>query len=81
MSIFSRLSEIESKYKITLHEGENFKQALYNGKMTDSADCIIDKIELILKHYPDSKALVLSTYSSDEVSDYTFCYAVVAPAL
>ncbi len=80
MSIFSKLSEIESKYQITLHEGENFKQALYNGKMTDSEDCIIDKIELTLKHYPDSKGIGLSTYSSDETSSDIFCYAVVIPA-
>ena len=80
MSIFSKLSEIESKYQITLHEGENFKQALYNGKMTDSEDCIIDKIELTLKHYPNSKGIGLSTYSSDETSSCEFCYAVALPA-
>ena len=79
MSIFSKLSEIESKYQIPLHEGENFKQALYNGKMTDSEDCIIDKIELTLKHYPDSKDIQLSTYQSDDTSEITFCYAVVVP--
>jgi hypothetical protein len=49
MSIFSKLREIESKHNVKLHQGENFKQALYNEKMTDSEDCIIDKIELILK--------------------------------
>ncbi|SJM37932.1 hypothetical protein A1019T_01917 [Psychrobacter pasteurii] len=79
MSIFSKLREIESKYKITLHEGESFKQAVYNGKMTDSEDCIIDKIELTLKHYPDSQDISLSTYQSDETSDEEFCYAVVLP--
>lgn len=41
MSIFSKLREIENKYKIKLHEGENFKQAVYNEEMTDSEDCII----------------------------------------
>lgn len=80
MSIFSRFQELESKHKIRLHEGESFKQALYNGRMTDSVDCIIDKIELIIKHYPDSKGISLSTYSSDETSDETFCYAVVIPS-
>jgi len=35
MSIFEKFLEIERKYQIKLHEGENFKQALYNGKMTD----------------------------------------------
>ena len=79
MSIFSRLLEVESKYKIKLHEGESFKQAVYNGKMTDSEDCIIDKIELILKHYPDSQDISLSTYQSDETSADAFCYAVVLP--
>lgn len=80
MSIFSQLHELEKVYKIRLHEGENFKQALYNGTMTDSEDCIIDKIELVIKHYPDSKDISLSTYSSDETSDETFCYAVVVPS-
>lgn len=79
MSIFSKLLETELKYKIKLHEGEDFKQAVYHGKMTDSEDCIIDKIELILKHYPDSKDISLSTYQSDETSDDAFCYAVVLP--
>lgn len=77
MSIFSKLREIESTYKVKLHEGEDFKQVVYNGKMTDSEDCIIDKIELILKHYPDSQDISLSTYQSDETSDDSFCYAVV----
>lgn len=79
MSIFSKFLDIEQKYKVRLHEGENFKQALYNDKMTDSDDCIIDKIELVIEHYPDSKNILLSTYSSDEISEIPFCYAVVVP--
>lgn len=79
MSIFSKFLEIEQKHKVRLHEGEGFKQALYNGKMSDSEDCIIDKIELILKHYPDSQDISLSTYQSDETSADAFCYAVVLP--
>lgn len=79
MSIFEKFLDIEQEYKVRLHEGENFKQALYNSKMTDSDDCIIDKIELTIKHYPDSKNLMLSTYQSDESSDITFCFAVVVP--
>lgn len=79
MSIFSKLREIESKHNVKLHQGENFKQALYNEKMTDSEDCIIEKIELILKHYPDSQDISLSTYQSDETSNDEFCYAVVLP--
>lgn len=79
MSIFAKFLDIEQKYNVRLHEGENFKQALYNDKMTDSDDCIIDKIELVIKHYPDSKNILLSTYSSDETSEIPFCYAVVVP--
>ena len=79
MSILSKLREIESKHNVKLHQGENFKQALYNDKMTDSEDCIIDKIELILKHYPNSQDISLSTYQSDEISNDEFCYAVVLP--
>lgn len=79
MTIFSKLSEIQTKHGIRLHEGEDFKQAVYHGQMTDSEDCIIDKIELILKHYPDSQDISLSTYQSDETSADAFCYAVVLP--
>ncbi len=79
MSIFEKLLDIEQKYQVRLHEGENFKQALYNERMTDADDCIIDKIELIIKHYPDSKDIQLSTYQSDDTSEITFCYAVVVP--
>jgi len=79
MSIFAKFLDIEQKYQVKLHEGENFKQALYNDKMTDSDDCIIDKVELVIKHYPDSKNILLSTYSSDETSEIPFCYAVVVP--
>lgn len=79
MSIFAKFLDIEQKYQVKLHEGENFKQALYNDKMTDADDCIIDKIELVIKHYPDSKNILLSTYSSDETSEIPFCYAVVVP--
>lgn len=76
---FEKLLDIEQKYNVRVHEGENFKQALYNGRMTDSDECIIDKIELVLKHYPDKKNLTLSTYESDETSEVQFCYAVVIP--
>lgn len=79
MSLFSSFADIKSKYNITLYEGENFKQAIYNGKMTDSTDCIIDKIKLTLKYYPNSKGIGLSTYSSDETSSSEFCYAVALP--
>lgn len=79
MDILSRLLDIKSKYNIALYEGENFKQALYNGKMTDSADCIVDKIELTLKHYPNSTGINLSTYQSDETSSGEFCYVVALP--
>ena len=47
--------------------------------MTDSNDCIIDKIELVIKHYPDHKDILLSTYESDDSSEIPFCYAVVVP--
>ncbi|MCG8286592.1 hypothetical protein MID07_18480 [Acinetobacter seifertii] len=79
MSIFEKFLDIEQKYNVRLHEGENFKQAFYNGRMIDSDKCIIDKIELVLHHYPDNKNFSLSTYESDETSEVPFCYAVVVP--
>lgn len=79
MNIFSRLPEIEIKHNVKFHEGEDFKQAIYNEQMTDSEDCIIDKIELVIKHYPNSRNISLSTYQSDETSSDAFCYAMVLP--
>lgn len=38
MSIFSKIKEVENKHNIKIHEGENFKQALYNGNISDTDD-------------------------------------------
>ena len=67
------------KHGMQLSVGEDFKQAVYGDRMTDSLECIYDKIELIIKHYPDIEILSLSTYESDETSSYEFCHAVVMP--
>lgn len=77
--MFAEFLKIENKYDVRLHWGESFKQAAYNKRMTDSLECIIDKIELVIKHYPNSKNITLSTYESDETSYSDFCYAVVIP--
>lgn len=77
--MFAELLKIENKYDVRLHLGESFKQAYYNERMTDSLECIIDKIELAIKHYPNSKDISLSTSESDETSFSDFCYAVVIP--
>lgn len=42
MSIFSKIKKIEKKHSIKIHEGENFKQALYNGHISDTDDHIIN---------------------------------------
>ncbi|EJF7712266.1 hypothetical protein M8697_002501 [Providencia rettgeri] len=78
MSIFSKIKEVENKHNIKIHEGENFKQALYNGHISDTDDYIIDKIELATKHYPNLD-LALSTYESDNSSPRQFCYTIVIP--
>lgn len=79
MDILSKLPRLENKHNVTLNQSENFKQAIYNGRLTDSDDCIIDKIELIIKHYPNSKNISLLTFESDETSSHSFCHAVVVP--
>lgn len=81
MDIYSKLSEIKSDYKIKLSESVGFTQSVSDGRMLDSADCIADKIILILKHYPNSEYIALATYESNETSDHEFCYAVAAPQL
>ncbi len=81
MDIYSKLSEIKSNHKIKLSEGKDFTQAVSDGRMLDSPDCIADKIILILKHYPNSEYISLATYESDETSDHKFCYAIAAPHL
>lgn len=78
--MFKELKDIENKYRIKINEGESFKQAYYNNKITDSVDCILDKIELTLKHYP-SKDVILTINESDETSPFTFCFVVVNPIL
>ncbi|WP_334326180.1 hypothetical protein [Gilliamella apicola] len=78
--MFKELIDIENKYGIKINEGESFKQAYYSGKITDSVSCILDKIELTIKHY-SSKDVILTTYESDETSPYIFCFVVVSPIL
>lgn len=79
VDILSAADKLCKKHGIQLSVGEDFKQAIYGNRMTDSSECISDKMQLIMKHYPDSKILSLSTYESDETSGYEFCHAVVMP--
>ncbi|PWD90375.1 hypothetical protein [Ignatzschineria cameli] len=81
MSIFSRLEDIKKTHGVVLHEGEPFKQAIYNGYMTDSHDFIIDKIELAIKHYPNVKEFSLGLYDSDAGSSREFHHTVVVPVI
>lgn len=64
--------------KVVIHEGEGFKQAWYNGKLSESDEIIIDKLNLAMKHYPD-KELSISIYESDESSHIPFVYTVIIP--
>lgn len=81
MSILSRLENLKKKHEVVLHEGESFKQAIYNGYMTDSDDFIIDKIELAIKHYPNVKEFALGIYDSDSESPKEFHHVVVVPVI
>ncbi|MBC3864306.1 hypothetical protein H8K32_19575 [Undibacterium jejuense] len=61
-----------------IYEGEGFKQAWYNGTLTDTPEQVKDKLELALKHY-FTKDLFISTFESDETSPYQFTYIIVIP--
>lgn len=76
--MISMIHDLKAKFGIEIHEGENFKQACYNGKITDTADQLKDKIELAMKHYP-GQDLIISTYSSDDTLPSSFAYSVVVP--
>jgi len=78
--MLSMIYELKARHGISISEGENFKQALYNDKLTDSKEQLSDKIELAIKHYP-GKDLIIGTYDSDDTSPEPFAYAVVMPAL
>ncbi len=72
------LSGFLATSKVRIHEGEGFKQAWYNGKLSESNEIIIDKLKLAMQHYPDSE-LSISIYKSDEGSDRPFAYTVIIP--
>ncbi|MFZ6770348.1 hypothetical protein ACO0LM_25110 [Undibacterium sp. Di26W] len=76
--MISMIYELKNKYGISITEGENFKQAMYNGRLTDSEEQLREKIELGAKHYP-GKDLLIGTYESDETSPALFAYAVIIP--
>lgn len=81
MSILSRLEDLKKKHGVILHEGEPFKQAVYNGYITDSDDFIADKVELAIKHHPNIKEFFLGTYDSDSGSHKEFHHVVVIPVM
>ncbi|WP_443114108.1 hypothetical protein [Herbaspirillum seropedicae] len=76
--MISMIYDLKSKYAISISEGESFKQAVYNGRLTDTAEQLQEKIELAAKHY-HGKDLLIGTYESDETSPRPFAYAVVVP--
>jgi len=78
--MISTIVGIKNKYDIEISEGENFKQAYYNGRLTDNEDQVKEKIELAIKHYPN-KNLIISTYESDEYSPVDFAFAVIMPVM
>jgi len=78
MSFLEVISELKKRYNIVISEGEDFKQALYNNKITDTPECMKDKIELIIKHYP-GQIISLGTDEPDETSNDNFCYVSVTP--
>jgi len=76
--VSNTISALKSKYKIIIYEGECFKQAWYNGTLTDTAEQVKDKLELAIKHYP-GKDLFIATFESDETSPTQFAFVVVIP--
>jgi len=79
MSMISMIHDLKTKYGIQIHEGEPFKQACYNGRLTETREQVKDKIDLAVKHFP-GQDLVIGTYESDETSPEPFVFVVVTPA-
>jgi len=77
--MISMINDLRSKLAVQIHEGESFKQAFYNGLLTDSEIEVRDKIELAAKHHP-GKDLAIAIFESDEGSPSQFAFAVVMPA-
>jgi hypothetical protein len=78
--MISMIYNMGRQHSIRIHEGESFKQALYNGRLSDSEDELRDKIALAAKHYA-GRDLLISTYESDETSPRQFAFAVVMPVV
>jgi hypothetical protein len=78
--MISMIHDLRTQYAIQIHEGESFKQAMYNGRLSDTDDELRDKIALAVKHHP-GKDLAVSIYESDESSPLPFAYAVVMPVV
>lgn len=76
--MIATINEFKSRYAINIVEGESFKQAYYNNRLTDTKERVKDKIELAVKHYP-GEDLSIGTYESDETSPKQFAFAVVIP--
>tara|TARA_B100000530_G_C15883771_1_gene458543 strand:- start:542 stop:775 length:234 start_codon:yes stop_codon:yes gene_type:complete len=76
MDILSKLDEIRKTHNIKISEGEDFKQAVYNDRMLDTAESVSEKIKTIMNRHPSSKYLSLST---DNPSGETHCHAIVKP--
>jgi len=76
--MISVIRECATKFAVSIHEGENFKQAMYNGRLSDSEDELRDKIALAVKHHAGCD-LIISTYESDASSPTEFAFAVVMP--
>lgn len=73
------IDDMRTEYQIIIVESEPFKQAYYNGNLSDTEEHMRDKIELAIKHYP-GRHLQISTYESDKSSMKPFAFGVVIPA-
>lgn len=78
--MISMIFDLKKKHGIRISEGEPFKQALYNGRLTETPEQVRDKIELAIKHF-QGMDLLIGTYESDETSPKHFAYTVVMPVL
>ena len=57
-TISSTIAALKIRYGIIISEGENFKQAWYNSRLTDTDEQFKDKIELAVKHRAIASKLI-----------------------
>jgi len=73
-NVVAAIAEFKKKYDVNIFEGEDFKQAYYNDRLTETVEQLVDKMELAMKHFP-KKDLSIGLYETDD----QLAFSVVTP--